>query len=169
VVLDKAMYASRLLDWLYDEQASQVRQRQANDEAIREYLREEHPRASEHATQELFGMWYGPDVAGETEASQRYVEVRAFLEPLGVQSRASYHIVNYAAERDWLIASDNEPLGRDWGGTLLATTLDDGVPRFAVYYDRVLITEVGMRVVEASRVGWSDIMPRRGWRREASA
>jgi hypothetical protein len=158
VILDVALYSDRLLDWLYSKQASKVRQRQAKEESAKEWLRGQHPGASEYAVNQTFGAWFGPDITGKTESDLGYVDVGAFLQPLGIRSRAAYDIVNYAAERDWLIASDNTPLGRGIGGVPAIPRAGE-TPRLIEYYDRVLITEAGIRTAEANRLSWHDIMP----------
>lgn len=158
MALDVALYAERLLDWLYDKQAVLVRQqqlkRQAKDEALKRFFQERHSDPTEVGV--LFEAFRGPQIMGETEPKQGYVNVGVFLKPLGVRSLDGSRIVDHM-RRLGVATSDFWPGGNWLAGTLLGE--EETEPKEIEEYGEALITEAGIQAAGENRRAWHEVMP----------
>jgi hypothetical protein len=161
VSLDAGLYAVRLLDWLHDEQApllqQRKQQRRAREQAAKRFLRDMDPHASDAEIDQSFlvqsvGIWE------ERDPEEGCIDVKAFLQPLGIPAHASYEIVSYLEARNWVKTS-----GRDipefFPGTLALLPGEEEAPEPLQNYDRVEITETGIAAVESNRLAWHEVMP----------
>lgn len=155
--LDLAMYANRLLDWLYDEQASLVRQKEqqsrSRDQALMQQLQARHSEGDARMVFEALTA----GILGDRESEQDYVDVGSFLKPLGVTADDGYNIVSYLAEPKFVKTSADRIIGANLSQTLFYPPGEE--PPRLEHYDRIIITEVGIREVEAKRLGWHEVTP----------